>query len=137
MALLLLAALTLAREPILLALGDFLVVQDELQPSDLIAVVSGNPKRVEYGIDLYRQGYAPALFFTGGWSEYYQMSYAERYRQRALDRGVPNEAIYTDSHPLTSTYSEAERLKYFLDHQANRVRRRCRKIYNTCYGIDA
>ena len=35
------ATLLLIHEPVLLAVGDFLVIQNELQPADVIHIISG------------------------------------------------------------------------------------------------
>ena len=55
----------LAWRPVLLAIGDYLVVQDELVPADVIDVLSGPDYRVDYAIRLYQQGYGGLLFCTG------------------------------------------------------------------------
>ena len=54
-----------AREPILFAVGDFLVIEDALQPADVIHVISGPDDRTDYAIQLYKQGYGKQIFFTG------------------------------------------------------------------------
>ena len=55
----------LAWKPVLLAIGDVLVVQDDLCPADVVHVISGPNYRVDYGIYLYQRGYGKQLFFTG------------------------------------------------------------------------
>jgi uncharacterized SAM-binding protein YcdF (DUF218 family) len=104
----------LFREPILLAMGDYLVVQDELQPADVIHVIAGEDYRTEHAIALYQQGYARVIFFTGGWCETYQYYHGQHGAQLALAAGVPQEAIAFDDAVVTSTYSEAERLKAWI-----------------------
>jgi uncharacterized SAM-binding protein YcdF (DUF218 family) len=108
------ATLFLARRPILLAVGDFLVVRDDLRPADVIAVISGPDDRTDYAIQLYKQGYGKQIFFTGGWCPVIQGNHAERGKERALEQGVPPQAIATDGSPVNSTYSEAVRLKEFI-----------------------
>jgi len=72
------ATLFLIRESVLLTVGDFLVVQDELQPADVIHVISGPDHRVDYAIQLYERGYARQIFFTGScWCGTVQGTYAE------------------------------------------------------------
>ncbi len=105
------ATLFLAHEPILLAIGDYLVVQDALQPADLIHVIAGHDSRTDHAIRLYQEGYGKRLFFTGGWCSEIQGDHGERGRARALERGVPEEAIVADSTPVTSTYAEVLRLQ--------------------------
>lgn len=96
------------------AIGDFLVVQDKLQPADVIHVISGPDHRTDYGVQLYLRGYGKQLFFTGGWCSEIQGDHAERARMRALAQGVPESAIVTDGVHVTSTYSEALRLQEFV-----------------------
>lgn len=104
-------ALYLAREPILLAIGDFLVVEDTLQPADLIHVVSGEEDRLDYGVQLYLQGFGRRLFFTGDGVPDKPVIRAELYQEEAISQGVPPADIYLDGGPIDSTYSEAVRLK--------------------------
>jgi uncharacterized SAM-binding protein YcdF (DUF218 family) len=108
------ATLFLARKPILLAVGDFLVVQDELQPADVIHVISGPDYRTDYAIQLYHQGYGGQIFFTGGWCTFHNYYHGQHGRERALERGIPLEAIAVDDSRVTSTYSEVVRLKEFI-----------------------
>jgi uncharacterized SAM-binding protein YcdF (DUF218 family) len=113
-----LAALYLAREPVLLAIGDFLVVEDEpLQPADLIHVLGGEITRVDYALLLYHQGYGRKLFLTGGSSEDAPLptSFAQRACARAIAGGVnPADLLVADAGALT-TYDEALALKQALD----------------------
>jgi len=100
--------LCLSWRPVLLAVGDFLVVQDELVPADVIHVVSGPDYRVDHSIQLYKQGYGKHLFYTGRGSQ------AGNEKRRAIRQGVPPEAITADGSSVTSTYSEAVRLQAFI-----------------------
>jgi uncharacterized SAM-binding protein YcdF (DUF218 family) len=106
--------LFLARRPILLAIGDFLLVQDELHPADVIHVISGPDDRTDYAIQLYQQGYGGRIFFTGGWCTFHNYYHGQHGRERALEQGVPLEAIAMDDSPVTSTYAETVRLKEFM-----------------------
>lgn len=55
------------REAILLGVGNFLIVRDDLQPADLIHVLGGGDVgRVDHGVELYKQGLGKKMFFTGG-----------------------------------------------------------------------
>ena len=107
------ATLVLLREPILLAVGGFLVVQDQLYPADAVHVISGPDHRTDYAIHLYHQGYAGQIFFTGGWCPTHGY-HGERGRSRAVEQGVPREATAIDDSPVTSTYSETVRLKEWI-----------------------
>jgi uncharacterized SAM-binding protein YcdF (DUF218 family) len=104
--------LPLTREPILLAIGNFLVIKDELEPADAIHVISGpDNTRIDYAIQLFHQGYAGRMIFTGGWCDCTGANSAEYGRQRALRQGVPPEAIIVDGTEVTSTYAEIGQLK--------------------------
>lgn len=117
LALVLLAVVVcLSWRPVLLAVGGFLVVQDELVPADVIHVVSGPNYRVDHSIQLYQQGYGKQLFLTGRGSQ------SDTQRRRAIRRGVPPEAVIADGAPVTSTYSEAVRLRAFIDQSETSIR---------------
>lgn len=105
------------REPILLTIGDFLIVQDELKPADAIHVISGpDNTRIDYALRLYQQGYAKQLIFTGGWCDCTNANSADYARRRALQQGVPPEAITTDGTEVTSTYAEIIQMKTAISH---------------------
>jgi uncharacterized SAM-binding protein YcdF (DUF218 family) len=134
-------------EPILLAIGDFLVIQDELHPADVIHVIAGEDYRTEYAIQLYKQGYGKTLFFTGGWCKYHDYYHGKHAQELALSQGVPLEAIAYDESTVTSTYSEAERLKAWIVSSPTPVRlvivvsdpfhmRRARWAYRKVLGDD-
>jgi hypothetical protein len=108
-------ALFICHEFILSGIGDFLVVQEQIQPADLIHVIAGPDEYTDYAAQLYRQGYAKKIFFTGGWCSYHNENHGERGRERAVANGVPPQAIAADDSAVTSTYSEVVRLKEFLD----------------------
>ncbi len=113
--LLLAAALALTREYWLAVIGDTLVMQDPLQPADVIHVIAGDDYRTDYAIQLYKQGDAQTLFFTGGLCATHGYHHGEHAEQRSLAAGVPANAIVFDDSPVTSTYMEAERLKAWID----------------------
>ena len=112
----------LARDPILQAVGDYLIIEDELKPVDVIHVIAGNDYRTEYAIQLYKQGYAKTIFFTGGWCTFHNYYHGEHGRELAVSEGVPSEATATDELTVTSTYNEAERLKAWIDQSPVPVR---------------
>jgi len=115
LACLLAAAFVLARKPLLLAIGDFLVVEDVLHAADVIHVIAGPDDRTDYAIQLYKQGYAKRILFTGGWCTEHNYYHGQHGRERALEQGVPPEAIVSDESPVTSTYAEVERLKALIE----------------------
>ena len=92
------------REPILFAIGDFLVIQDALQPADVIHVIAGPDDRTDYAIQLYKQGYSNVIFFTGGWCTYHGYYHGQHGAERAEAQGVDPASIAIDESPVTSTY---------------------------------
>ena len=70
--------------------------------ADAIVAVSGGDTsaRTQHAVDLYKNGWAPLLIFSGAALDKSGPSNAEAMRQSALDAGVPSEAI------LIEEYSE-------------------------------
>lgn len=102
-------------EPLLLFIGDFLVIQDKLQPADVIHVIAGPDYRSDYGIQLYQHGYGKQIFFTGGWCKFHNYFHGQHAKERSIEQGVPVEAIAINDSQVTSTYSEVVKLKEFID----------------------
>ena len=114
--------LFLLREPILQAIGDWLIVQDELHPADVIHVIAGPDDRTDTAIQLYKQGYGKTIFFTGGWCKHHNLYHGQHGRDLALEQGVPQEAIAFDDSEVTSTYAEVVRLKEYITQSQAPVR---------------
>jgi uncharacterized SAM-binding protein YcdF (DUF218 family) len=110
------------KEQILLAIGNYLVIQDELNPVDVIHVIAGEDNRTEYAIRLYQQGYGKTIFFTGGWCTHHKYYHGEHGMQLALEAGVPMEDIDFDDSKVTSTYSETIHLKAWMDQRSTPIR---------------
>jgi uncharacterized SAM-binding protein YcdF (DUF218 family) len=110
-----------SRETIYQAIGDFLVLEDELRPADVIHVIAGPDHRTDYAIQLYKQGLGKRLFFTGGWCIYHKYNHGEHAKQLGIEKGVPFDAIAVDDSTVTSTYSEAQVLKDFIGENPNPV----------------
>lgn len=108
-------ALFLFREPVLLAIGNYLIIEDDLSPADVIHVIAGEDYRTDHAIQLYQLGYAKQIFFTGGWCTFHNYYHGRHGLERALSQGVPEQALAYDDTPVTSTYDEALRLKAYLD----------------------
>lgn len=70
-------------------------------------------ERIRHGLDLYRQGYAPLLIFTGGYggtgARFSESQVARRY---AIKQGVPDNAILIETASRTTRQNliEAQRL---------------------------
>lgn len=118
---LLTVGLYLRREAILLGIGDYLVVRDQIKPADVIHVIAGEDYRTEYAIQLYQQGYGRRLFFTGGWCQFHHYDHGAHGRALALAHGVPPEAIIIDDAAVTSTYAEAVRLEAWIASASERA----------------
>jgi len=111
----LLSTLLIFRDQIRLLIGGYLLVQDNLYPVDVIHVIAGDDYRTEYAIQLYKQGYAKLLFFTGGWCVEHEYFHGEHGLELALEAGVPREAVAYDETQVMSTYDEALLLKKYLN----------------------
>lgn len=83
-------------------LWDYHVLNQKLEKSDCILSLGTHDLRVaERAAELYLEGYAPLVVFSGGlgkitkdiWSE----SEAERFAAVAINKGVPAEAILTEN----------------------------------------
>ena len=96
-------------------IGYYLSPQQSPQKADAIVVVSGGQttSRAQKGIELYKQGYAPNIIFSGaaiddGPSNAYAM------RQQALDEGIPKDSIYIDE-ISQNTYENALHSKEIIN----------------------
>jgi uncharacterized SAM-binding protein YcdF (DUF218 family) len=137
--------LVLLRERWLMRIGDFLYIQDTLEPADVIHVIAGDDYRTDYAIQLYKKGYGEKIFFTGGWCEIHHYWHGEHAKERSLAQGVPLDAIVIDDSKVLSTYMEAEKLKEWMTKRLEPVRsvtvvsdpfhmRRARWTYQNLFG---
>jgi uncharacterized SAM-binding protein YcdF (DUF218 family) len=108
------AVLFFFKEPIALAVGGFLMIQDDLQPADVIHVIAGGDDRTDHAIQLYKQGYGKQIFFTGGWCTQHGYYHGEHGAERAMAQGVEPEGIAFDDSRVISTYDEVVLLKEFI-----------------------
>lgn len=107
--LVLLAVLIPTREQIWLAIGQFLIVQDEsIQAADLIHVLGGRSERAFLGIEMLRLGYGHRLLFTGKAS-------VDRAKKMAEASGISPDRFLIPESEADSTYKEALELKQLLD----------------------
>ena len=132
---------------ILTPIGDYLVIDDELSPADVIHVIAGEDYRTDYAIRLYQQGKAKEIFFTGGWCDIHHYKHGQHGLERALAQGVPADAIAYDDTPVKSTFDEALLLKAYLNENPTTIRsvivvsdpfhmRRARWTYRRVFGED-
>lgn len=117
------------RVPLLTGVGDYLIVEDELHPAEIIFLLNGDfNTRPFYAAELYAQGLAPRIVIAR-----VEPSPAERLgllpnetdiSARILEmQGVPAEAITILPVPggVTSTYEEAAVLRAYVE--ASGIRR--------------
>jgi uncharacterized SAM-binding protein YcdF (DUF218 family) len=114
-----------ARQPVLTALGRFLLVQEDPRPAQAIVVLSGSiPDRILEAVDLYQAGFAPRIILTqegplpglaalrargGTLPEQH-----EENQRVAQQLGVPAAAITLVTTPAWSTLTEAEAVLAYL-----------------------
>jgi uncharacterized SAM-binding protein YcdF (DUF218 family) len=88
--------------------GSFLTSVDRLSRADAIVVLgSADTSRAMHAVDLFNQGYAPRVVFSGSSSRRYGT--AKRAEQTALDAGLPASAALLSDH-ARNTYQEAKNL---------------------------
>ncbi|MGN7836891.1 YdcF family protein [Stenotrophomonas sp. 22385] len=79
-------------------------------------------ERIRHGLDLYRQGYAPLLIFTGGYggtgARFSESQVARRY---ALKQGVPDDAILIETASRTTRQNLVEARLLMDQHRLRRV----------------
>ena len=82
------------RTPVFEELGNFLVFQDELEPSDAIVVLAGSStgNRIEEAVRLFDNGMGKVLVFSG-YSYYPGMDSHRGMKQYAIKLGVPDDKI--------------------------------------------
>jgi uncharacterized SAM-binding protein YcdF (DUF218 family) len=88
----------------LYAVEDFLLVNEEPKPADVIIVLGGGPSEVvAQGISFYKSGYADKLLFTGGFRAYENApTEAQIMKRQALLSGVPEDVILLEEQSLTT-----------------------------------
>jgi uncharacterized SAM-binding protein YcdF (DUF218 family) len=79
-------------------MGDHLIVQDQLAKADVILVLAGddNGERVDEGVKLFKQGYAPYMLMSGG-PLAWKLGYAQWMKKQAVENGIPPEKILLQS----------------------------------------
>ncbi len=83
-------------------LWDYHHMQHTLQKADCILVLGSHDLRVaDRGAELYLQGYAPLLIFSGGLGNFTQGMWtepeADKFAKIAVEKGVPKEAILIEN----------------------------------------
>ncbi|MBS1841280.1 MAG: YdcF family protein [Acidobacteria bacterium] len=109
---LLLTAIYAVRHPLLRFAGEELVVEDPLQKSDAIIMLSADnfyADRATRSAEIYRQGLAPIVVASGERLRPYA-GIAELMEHDLIERGVPKEKILRFAHDADSTREEARAL---------------------------
>ena len=84
---------------------DYMLVGHQLRPADCLFVLGSHDIRVaDYAIDLFQDGYAPWLLFSGAvihqnaeLGVFWPQPEAEHFARRAMQRGVPVDRILIES----------------------------------------
>jgi uncharacterized SAM-binding protein YcdF (DUF218 family) len=106
---LVLAVLYLARHPIFRLVGEGWVVEDNLERSDAIFVLSDDnfyADRATHASQIYRQGLAPIVVASGRRLRPYA-GIAELIEHDLIERGVPKDKILRVTHDADNTREEA------------------------------
>ena len=113
---LLLGGIYVARHPLLRYAGESLVVEDPLEKSDAIIILSDDnfyADRATRAAEIFRQGLAPVVVASGVRLRPYA-GIAELMAHDLFDRGVPKDSIITYPQDADNTREEAEALKKLL-----------------------
>ena len=82
------------------AVGNFLVVQDDLAPADVVIAISGDVGRVRTASDLLNRGYGRWLILSGGPPG--RSGSAARMASDARDHGVSEERMLLDATAMST-----------------------------------
>lgn len=99
----LVALVIIAIVAIPLFIGWYLSPQDILEKADAIVVVSGgdNNQRIEKGVQLYKEGWAPYILFSGAAAEG-KVSNALAMKRISVSKGVPASRILIEEESKTT-----------------------------------
>ena len=105
-------------------LGNFLVAEDEPQPSDIIVVLMGSGlDRTRGAVDLFKEGYADEIVLVRNMVSGYEQvvsqgveapHYSEIIKEVAVQLGVPEEKVKILPGDASSTQDEAIRVREYL-----------------------
>lgn len=95
---------------IMLGFSFYLAPKDELVKADVIVAVSGGDTaaRAREAIELYQEGWAPLIIFSGAASDPESPSNAQVMRSLAIEAGIPPDVISLDEHSLTTKQNANE-----------------------------
>ncbi len=142
---LLVLAIYLARHPLLRFAGEELIVEDPLEKSDAIIILSDDnfyADRATRAAELFRQNLAPVVVASGIRLRPYA-GVSELMTHDLIERGVPKEKILPFPQDADSTKEEAEALRKLLQQKnwkqvivvtSNYHTRRAKYIFNKILG---
>ena len=110
------AIIYLARTPLLRAAGGFWIVQDRMEPADVIIVIGDDDftaDRATEAAALFHGGWAPLIVASGRMLRPYS-TIADLMTQDLESRGVPAKAIVRFSHRASNTLEEAKDLQVLI-----------------------
>ena len=90
--------------------AEYLIVQDELSPVDVIIVISGDGSRYQYAVRLFKEGYAKYILFNYNGEDVFSVVGVRfdpeaEIKNLAISNGIPLDRIFTDGR-CTSTYED-------------------------------
>jgi uncharacterized SAM-binding protein YcdF (DUF218 family) len=106
----------LARTPLLRAAGGFWIVQDRMEPADVIMVIGDDDftaDRATEAAALFHGGWAPLVVASGRMLRPY-FTIADLITRDLESRGVPSKAIVRFSHGANNTLEEAKDLQILI-----------------------
>ena len=109
----LILVLYLVRRPILQFAGELLIVEDPMQPSDVLIVLGGDnlhADRATRAAELYRGRWAPRVVASGPPLRLYASQANLTYKDLA-EHGVPSESLIRFAHTAQNTREEAQALQ--------------------------
>ncbi|MBB4073800.1 uncharacterized SAM-binding protein YcdF (DUF218 family) [Anoxybacillus voinovskiensis] len=109
-------ALIIISPSFLTAVGQGLVVEDDLNDADVIIVFGGGEgvERVKYAVDLYEKGYAKRIMLSGGMGHALtSVPWAVRMKEQLVTMGIPEQNVYVDDR-AESTYDNAKNAVNFM-----------------------
>lgn len=98
-----------AGRPLLARLAGWWIRQDPLEPADAVLILAGDSAaggRLQRGVELFRQGWAPLLILSGPPLRPY-LNESDLMEQEALRAGLPRDALLPVPHRGASTQEEA------------------------------
>jgi uncharacterized SAM-binding protein YcdF (DUF218 family) len=114
------AALYTQRAPLMEAAAHFLIVQDPIEPADIIIVLSGGQRdeRVRQAAELFHARQAPRVLLSGG-EEQVGLVTPELLRRQARQHRIPESALLYERES-TSTAEQARYLRPILEQRGFR-----------------